>query len=178
VPRLRRPRPTVTPDRPPDRSKRGGIPPLLDLDLTPSMDWLVEYAMVPTASLPPNTVESPACLVPGAVPPPGGRGDCCHYHNVDWAEVMQLLEAVLFVRGPVLDRAKRDAVFDWPGYSDETRSAAWSLLAVTIVVASPLGEAFINGRHRAQAIRDQGLPRLLVERNPPADERVLAQDDQ
>jgi hypothetical protein len=107
---------------------------------------------------------------------------CCWYHSINWQkaneEAIAILENVSYVvcsdnheyilqrirnlRGAVLGKAA-DRIAGIEG----TRSAVWSLLIREPIdpVERPISRsvpAYHSGRHRAKAMLDQGVPRVVV----------------
>jgi hypothetical protein len=84
--------------------------------------------------------------------------DCCCYHRPSWSAAIAGLErstsavepTAADTRAQVRAQLKADA-----GVSDQDRAAAESLLADPIDLDVHVG--IINGQHRVQAMRDQGL---------------------
>ena len=98
---------------------------------------------------------------------------CCWYHRGDWSTVVdtavRLISAAKVaglgadekLRYVVLDAARAQGVTGW------TMQALYSLLVDPIVIGENDGEVwFVNGQHRARAMRDAGVTEVLVARSP------------
>lgn len=105
------------------------------------------------------------------VPRRGGR-DCCWYHGGDWQTVTRL--AIRLTGQAKADGLTFDDtaayVFDHPvaqHLSQWEREALYSLLTDTIRPHAPWPrrEGYNNGQHRAQAMLDAGVRRVLIERH-------------
>lgn len=106
------------------------------------------------------------------VPRRGGR-DCCWYHGGDWHTVSRLAirlaeqaraAGVGFDDTPsyVLDHPHAQGLTEWE------REAPSSLMADTIPPYArwPRRKGYNNGQHRAQALIDAGVRRVLIEHVP------------
>lgn len=134
---------------------------------------MVEYRVVALAEMPAPAPFREPCMAPS------WTGDCrCWYHAVDWELATAIVIEFLEEQGCVLDPAALTQDLPESG-STEVDWATWSLLNEPIVVSNPADgteRTYINGQHRVQAMIDQGVELVVVERNPPTDPRVLAQD--
>lgn len=141
------------------------------------------YVAMPVILLPrPSPFREDGCMAAG-VPwwrrlgrqlfPRRGGLTCCWYHGGDWRIVSQLAirlveqaraQGVTFedTAGYVLDHPDVQSLTDWE------REALFSLLVDTIRPYAwwPRREGYNNGQHRAQALIDAGVRRILVERLP------------
>jgi hypothetical protein len=128
----------------------------------------------------------------GSVPPPKSfrepcmkeprEGPCrCWYHAVDWTKANAVAIEILEEHGPVLDlEMVLKTLKDRPMPSD-VEVAVFSLFADPIVIAYPgpdtVPTSYTNGQHRIQAMIDQGVELVVIERNPPQDNPWTRFDD-
>ncbi|MBF9130016.1 hypothetical protein I0C86_13760 [Plantactinospora sp. S1510] len=162
--------------RPVDLERGDGFtPPEIEPD--PESTWVAQ----PVILLPrPEPFREDGCMAAGVpwwrrlgrqlVPRRGGR-DCCWYHGGDWHLVSRLAirlaararsAGVGFDDTPsyVLDHSDAQGLSEWE------REALFSLMVDTIrpYAPWPRREGYNNGQHRAQALLDAGVRRVLIER--------------
>lgn len=108
------------------------------------------------------------------------RCNNCWYHSVDWRAANAIAIEVLTTRGSVMDLHGAAAAVAALASSPELEWGSWSLFAFPIVVSDPIAghsPHYIDGQHRVQAMLDQGVELVVIERHPPTDPRVRAQED-
>jgi hypothetical protein len=141
----------------------------------------IDYVMVPLSEIPQaHPFRQPGCMSPGLRQAPQIRTisrrtrfgrllrtkPCCWYHAGDWHKVNNLAESLIAEARTThpqnlhdhivssLENSKRDS------WSDE---ALWSLFSAPVDLSEG-HRTFINGQHRVQAMRDQGVSRTVVVR--------------
>ncbi|MFI7027007.1 hypothetical protein ACIBMZ_30310 [Micromonospora sp. NPDC049900] len=161
--------------RPVDLKRGSGFTPS-EIEPDPESTYVARWVMV----LPrPAPFRKDGCMTAGVpwwrrlgrqlVPRRGGR-DCCWYHGGDWHIVSKLAirlaaqakaAGVSFEDTPsyVLDHPDSQGLTEWE------REALFSLMVDTIRPAAPWPrrEGYNNGQHRAQALLDAGVRRILIE---------------
>ena len=97
-------------------------------------------------------------------------GSCCWYHSVDWAVAVDLAEAA--VRADPSDLPALETRGD---VRARDADGAETLLLIPVVIGTAAGEDdwYINGQHRTQAMRDQGVTRTLTQRRRGVDDPPL-----
>ncbi len=115
---------------------------------------------------------------------PNVRADCCWYHSGDWSAVINAAVRLIAhaketglgqddeLRHAVIDAARAAGVDGWK------YEALYSLLIDPIVlVETDNGQiTFVNGQHRTRAMRDAGVPAVLVMDRRPADTGSVRSD--
>ncbi|MFF3326499.1 hypothetical protein [Streptomyces sp. NPDC002889] len=125
----------------------------------------------------PRPFRAPACMLAGVgwrrrfmrqlLPYRGPARDCCWYHGGDWHAVAAMALDVL-----KRARAQRVAADDMEQYAVEqaaaARATAWQTQALATLFSTadaiqPDSQAgYINGQHRAQALLEAGVHRIVV----------------
>ena len=100
----------------------------------------------------------------------GGRA-CCWYHGGDWAAVTATA-ARLIAAAVEADRGADEELRDKVLTAAQTKGLSkWGLIALNTLLSEPITieaasdnhpASFVNGQHRTRAMRDAGLPCVLV----------------
>ncbi|GAB1646783.1 hypothetical protein [Krasilnikovia sp. MM14-A1259] len=139
------------------------------------------YAIVPVVLLPrPHPFRKDACMPAGVrwwrrlsrqVVPLRSARDCCWYHGGDWHVVARLAER-LFTQAHAAGLTFDDTMsymLNHPGAHALPRWEREALHSLVLDTIRPYGpwpsrKGYNNGQHRAQALIEAGVRRILVER--------------
>lgn len=124
-----------------------------------------EFALVRLGR--PRPFRQPVCMPAGVVMPRRSARSCCWYHGGDWHAVSALALAVLRcaraqgvdgdgMKDFATDRAVAAGVTEWQAEA----LATWFSVGDAIQPGSQGG--YVNGQHRAQAMLEAGVRRMVV----------------